>query len=67
MLVRRILAAMLGTVTLALMVLAALILALAIPVLILRKTISTSILSSLPRPPDARPRMPNGSRPSRQK
>lgn len=54
MLIRPILVAMLGTVTLALMVLAALILALAIQALMLRMTISTSISSNPQRPHAAR-------------
>ncbi|KWN69153.1 hypothetical protein WM23_04605 [Burkholderia ubonensis] len=62
MLIRRILAAMLGVATLVLMVLAALILVPAILALILRMTISTSISSSQPHQRAARLRTRSGSR-----
>lgn len=64
---RRILAVMLGTVALIMMLLAALILALAIPALILRMTISTSISSNPPRRRAERVPTPIGSPRSKQR
>lgn len=65
--IRRILVVMLGAAALVLMTLAALILALAIPLAIFRRTISNSISSNPPRRRDARLLKRIGLRHSKQK
>lgn len=66
-LILRILAAMLGAVTLAVMMLAAVILVLAITLLMFRRTISISISLSRQRLLAAEQRKPNDSQHSKQK